>query len=205
MTDRFHASERTPLLPRTPTPSRRHKAYAPPVAPQPASSSWDAHGLARQPRLHELGWLEYHLPDGSVYYVHPARRVTTDVNLRSERYLDAVEAWLDDRRDESLDVGVEAWLREAKGGAAKKGGWSAGKKGAPEVRLERFWVDHHARTVVKDTEEERRTPPPMRGQIRGNGRHSKGKRAASDPVLPQEERTCIVIIIHVTWMLTEMA
>lgn len=134
-----------------------------------------------------------------MYYVHPARRVTTDVSLRSERVLDAVEAWLNDKRDESLDVGVEAWLREAKGGAAKKGGWGAGKKGASEVLLERYWVDHHARTVVKDTAEERRGPPPMRGQLRGNGRHSKGKRAASDPALPQEERTCQPIIIYVTW------
>ncbi|KJA17727.1 hypothetical protein HYPSUDRAFT_146154 [Hypholoma sublateritium FD-334 SS-4] len=37
----------------------------------------------------------------------------------------------------------------------------------------------------------------MRGQVRGNGRHSKGKRAVSDPALPQEERACLPTIIHV--------
>ena len=35
------------------------------------------HHSGAHPRLHTLGWLEYHLPDGTVYYVHPTSRVTT--------------------------------------------------------------------------------------------------------------------------------
>ena len=48
------------------------------------------------PRLHDLGWLEYHLPDGSFYYVHPTRKVTTDVNLRDEKVLSEVTVYLED-------------------------------------------------------------------------------------------------------------
>ncbi|TEB32086.1 hypothetical protein FA13DRAFT_284021 [Coprinellus micaceus] len=55
----------------------------------------EGYGPNVNPKLHDLGWVEYHLPDGTSYYVHPTLRVTTDVNLRSERLLDDVTDWLD--------------------------------------------------------------------------------------------------------------
>ena len=95
------------------------------------------------PTLHTLGWLEYHLLDGSVYYVHPASRVTTEIDLRSERMLIDVERFLAGySKDQSssamegtLTPGVEIWLRDV--GTAKSG-----------LVLERWWVDHRSRTVV---------------------------------------------------------
>ena len=114
-----------PLLSRPGTPSE-HK-------PLP-----DAH-----PRLHTLCWLEYHLPDGTVYCVHPMNRVTTEINLRRERKLTDVELFLADcSKDQSgsamegrLTFSGEIWLRDV--GTAKSG-----------LVLERWWVDHRLRTVV---------------------------------------------------------
>ncbi|KAF8967511.1 hypothetical protein BDZ97DRAFT_1755936 [Flammula alnicola] len=195
----LETDERIPLLARPTTPNKRPNSYLQPArVPTPtnqasvsplASSSWNPHGVSNQPRLHELGWLEYHLPDGTIYYVHPTRRVTTDVNLRLERVLTAVEAWMDERRDETLDVGVEAWLREVKDG--KKGGAKAGgrggKKGDVVIYFERYWVDHHARTVVKDDEEDRRVIGYVRGHIHGHGGHGKGKKQAGASAPKNEE------------------
>jgi len=53
------------------------------------ANSWhrhhhDHHHPGAHPRLHTLGWLEYHLPDGTVYYVHPTSRVTTEINEKRE-------------------------------------------------------------------------------------------------------------------------
>ena len=95
------------------------------------------------PTLHTLGWLEYHLSDGTVYYVHPANRVTTEIDLRSERMLIDVERFLADySKDQSssamegtLTSGGEIWLRDV--GTAKSG-----------LVLERWLVDHRSRTVV---------------------------------------------------------
>ena len=145
------------------------------------------------PRLHDLGWLEYHLPDGSVYYVHPTRRVTTDLNLRIERILFAVDGWMEERKDETLDVSVEGWLREADGKkhVQKKasGGWWGGKNKAEEViYFERFWVDHHARSVVKDGDEGRKAISYARGHGHGYGGHGKGKKPSSPPQKSTEDR-----------------
>jgi hypothetical protein len=65
-----------------------------PVVYRPSNSGIGA--MLPPPRLHELGWLEYHLPDGSFYYVHPTRKVTTDVNLRDEKVLSEVTVYLED-------------------------------------------------------------------------------------------------------------
>ncbi|CAA7259460.1 unnamed protein product [Cyclocybe aegerita] len=158
--------------------SSTHHVTISPLAPSP---SWTPHGISH-PRLHELGWLEYHLPDGTVYYVHPTRRITTDINLRSERLLDAVSSWLDERRDESPNIGVECWLKEVKDPKkGSKGGWGrkSGKDEAPVV-LERYLVDHHVRTVVKDDEEERSLVGFGRNHAysNGHGGHGKGKKQA---------------------------
>ncbi|KAJ3505857.1 hypothetical protein NLJ89_g7196 [Agrocybe chaxingu] len=159
--------------------SSTHHVLISPLAPSP--SSWTTYGNSH-PRLHELGWLEYHLPDGTVYYVHPTRRITTDINLRSERLLDAVSSWLDERRDESPNVGVECWLKEVKDPKkASKSGWGrkSGNSEAPVV-LERYLVDHHVRTVVKDDEEERSLVGFGRNHAysNGHGGHGKGKKQA---------------------------
>jgi hypothetical protein len=95
------------------------------------------------PRLHTLGWLEYHLPDGTVYYVHPTAKVTTEINLRSERMLTGVERFLADYSEDqsgsamegTLDFCSEIWLRDV--GTVRTG-----------LVLERWWVDHRLRTVV---------------------------------------------------------
>ena len=109
------------------------------------SDSWHPHpAAAAHPRLYTLGWQEYHLTDGTVYYVHPTNKVTTDINLRSERMLTGVERFLDDcsSKDQSgsamegtLDPGDEIWLRDV--GTAKSG-----------LVLERWWVYHQSRKVV---------------------------------------------------------
>lgn len=126
----------------------------------------------------------------SVYYAHPARRTTTAGELRSPRVLAAVEAWLTTRGDESRDVDVEAWLRVSVGlGKGRRGG-RGGKKGAEEdVEVERYWVDHHARTVVKDTEQSRAVGY-VRGHIRGHGGHN-GKAVAGE----QEDRMCSIVLV----------
>lgn len=150
-------------------------------------------------KLHELGWLEYALPDGTVYYVHPTRKITTDAGLRVDYVLDAVEVWCERHSDEARDVGVECWLREvdpkeaAKKAAAAKGKSSAAKgkakKGeSPPVFFERYWVDHHARTVVKAEDDERKVIGYTRGHVNGHGAHGKGKQISSHVSKADEDR-----------------
>jgi hypothetical protein len=106
------------------------------------ANSWNPHP-GSHPRLHTLGWLEYYLSDGAVYYVHPTTRVTTEINLRSERMLNGVERFLEDHgkdhpgsaMDGTAATGGEVWLRDV--GSAKSG-----------MILQRWWVDHRVRTVV---------------------------------------------------------
>ncbi|KAF8633517.1 hypothetical protein AX17_004430 [Amanita inopinata Kibby_2008] len=94
-------------------------------------------------RLRELGWIEFHLPDASVYYVHPAQRIVADVELRSERLLDAVMKHLSSEQHErSVEAApgggtAELWLRDG----------GNGKRGFVPVR---WWVDHEERTVMVD-------------------------------------------------------
>ena len=107
-----------------------------------SANFWHPHADG-YPTLHTLGWLEYHLSDGTVYYVHPTNRVTTEIDLRSERMLTNVERFLADyskdhsgsTMEETLASGGEIWLRDV--GTAKSG-----------LVLEKWWVDHRSRTVV---------------------------------------------------------
>ncbi|KAH6908970.1 hypothetical protein BKA70DRAFT_1222523 [Coprinopsis sp. MPI-PUGE-AT-0042] len=126
-------------------------------------------------RLQELGWLEYHLPDGSFYYLHPARKIVTDLNLRLEKVLADVSSWVEmemgnggfgstSRYPGSTNhgngqaghgkavetPGVEVWLRDAE---SKK------KRRFKPVKC---YVDHHARTVIVD-----------RGHHGGRAKHHK--------------------------------
>lgn len=97
-------------------------------------SSWTPQAVTSIPRLHDLGWIEYHLPDGTFYYVHPTRRVTTDVNLRVERILNGVTAFLENLKD-NVPTGCEMWLRAGRDS----------KKGFVPVRS---WVNHQTRSVI---------------------------------------------------------
>ena len=106
------------------------------------ADSWHPHPAAH-PRLHILGWREHCLPDGTVYYVHPTNRVTTEINLRNERMLTSVERFLADYSDDQSSSamegtpasGGEIWLRDV--GTANSG-----------LVLEKWWVDHQLRKVV---------------------------------------------------------
>lgn len=111
-------------------------------------------------RLHTLGnWIKYLLPDGTVYYVHPKSRVTTEINLKSERMLTEVERFLVDHDKDHSGAGNametgEMWLRDV--GTAKSG-----------MLLERWWVDHTAKTVVSVGDE--RWKGPEMGKAKKGG------------------------------------
>ena len=67
------------------------------VSPQsgmPTSSVWPTQASGSGLHLHDLRWIEYQPPDGTVYYVHPTRRVTTDVDLRIDSVLDIVMEYI---------------------------------------------------------------------------------------------------------------
>ena len=138
-----HYKPKSYLRPSTHPHSHNIVSVSPPVSQSTTSNghadSWSPrHGS--HSRLHTLGWIEYHLRDGTVYYVHPTSRVTTEINLRSERMLTSVEKFLADHDKDPSVAGVnvefgEIWLRDV--GTAKSG-----------MVLEKWWVDHMARTVV---------------------------------------------------------
>lgn len=90
--------------------------------------------------LNSLGWAQQVLPDGSVYYVHSTLHVTTDINLRKQKNLYAVAAFVE--QDEDLKQGrgnaqdLELWLRP---GTASKG---------QQPKLEGRWVDHGSARIA---------------------------------------------------------
>jgi len=141
----FYSSERSPLLPNkkqngngisgihthghasyVATPAN-HSSISPIVFGNTSSSPWN-NLESHEPKLHEYGWLESRLPDGTTYYVHPTRRLTTDADLRSERVLMAIEKWVEEKDGnaggfdgdgldglsggKAVNVGMEGWLKE---------------------------------------------------------------------------------------------
>ncbi|KAF8886981.1 hypothetical protein BD779DRAFT_544735 [Infundibulicybe gibba] len=84
--------------------------------------------------FHAHGWVEYLLPDESLYYVHPVYQVVTDVDLGGERLLDTMTAYLEDHSDVILP-GQELWLRDV---GSCEGGF---------IPL-RWLVDHQKQTVA---------------------------------------------------------
>ncbi|KAG6901291.1 hypothetical protein C0995_014035 [Termitomyces sp. Mi166 len=123
MTGYYDTDERLPLLPQAS--SSKVTSYLQPsaashnivnVSPQsgvPPASTWSTQATHQGPRLSDFGWIEYRLPDGTVYYVHPTRRVTADIDLRDDRRLDAINAYFE-RHGEgaSAPAGLELWFRE---------------------------------------------------------------------------------------------
>lgn len=75
-----------------------------------------------------------------MYYVHPTRRVTTDVDLRTDSILDIVTAYLERQKDGSVPQGTELWVREVQKSRSKHG----------LLVPMRWWVDHRKRLVQLD-------------------------------------------------------
>ncbi|KAF8076962.1 hypothetical protein FPV67DRAFT_1715819 [Lyophyllum atratum] len=122
---------------------------APALAVSTSSAQWPLQHTPTGPRLHDLGWLEYQLPDGTVYYVHPTRRVTADLDLREERTLEALSAYFEDHKDcGGAPQGMELWLRESV--VIKGSGSGSKKKGKGRFEPARFWVNHKQRMVSVD-------------------------------------------------------
>lgn len=118
------------------------KAVAFPVGPNHALWPTPAQSLS------VLGWSEFLLPDGSVYYVNRGMRITTDIDLRNARMLEGITEYLDRKLPEEIMLpphGWELWLRNA----------GSGKHGFAPARS---WVNHAARLLSH-------TPPPtMNGE-----------------------------------------
>ena len=152
------------------------------------ANSWHPYPAAH-PRFHTLGWLEYHLPDGSVYYVRETNKVTTEINLGNERMLADVERFLADySKDQSgsameatLDSGGEIWLRDV--GTAEIG-----------LVLEKWWVDHRLRTVVISGDENEHAR-------KGSG---KGKAKKGGTIFLEEDREFLFSYCCVYDMFTEL-
>jgi hypothetical protein len=98
----------------------------------------DAAHLGSTSVRQSLGWFDYCLPDGTVYYVHPTLGITTDIDLRNQRKLQAVSTYLEDDEGLGTSKGVgndlEIWLSDAT---------VLGEVFKPLRRL----VDHKARSV----------------------------------------------------------
>lgn len=144
-------SETRPLLsrPRTPPHSYGNHPHLNLSAEPPSSSSAFSGGhSSTASRLHQLGWIEYVLPDASVYYVHPTLRITTDINLRNVKKLEAVVAYLaypnTTTKDSSPAMGSELWLREIEPTKSKR------SKAREVFAPVRCWVDHKRRSVSFD-------------------------------------------------------
>ena len=189
-------SERIPLLPTAPDRylhTYGHNSQATTaenrVSPVVGPSTWT--NGSTQPRLLDLGWVEYSLPDGTTYYSHLTKRLTTDLDLRSERILHAVTLWVEDRESESIGVDLEGWLKESSKKAKKSSGWGSkkNKKEEDPVFLERYWVDHHQRTVSKEDGEDGKNAGYGRNYAYTNGHAGKGKKHAnSKPKVSEEDR-----------------
>ncbi|KAJ4490026.1 hypothetical protein J3R30DRAFT_3653508 [Lentinula aciculospora] len=127
------------------------------------------------PRLHHLGWIEYALPDSTVYYSHPTLRVTTDIDLRSITKLDAVTTYLEHRRvhdGAGTPPGFELWLREGNLTEGKSIRKKRGLGKTKEFVPVRYWVDHKKRLVTTD--------PIWDAQGDGSGRRHQGGKMMDD-------------------------
>jgi hypothetical protein len=132
--------------------------------------------------LSELGWVEYNLPDGTTYYSHLTRKLTTDLDMRSERILRAVTLWVEERENEGTSADVEGWLVESKDRAAKakkSSGWGRkNKKEEEPVYLEKWHIDHHHRKVTKAIGAGEHGHGQSHAYANGHG-HGKGKMQAT--------------------------
>ncbi|KAH9947203.1 hypothetical protein B0H21DRAFT_692432 [Amylocystis lapponica] len=96
-----------------------------------------------------LGWTEHILPDSSFYYSHSGMRITTDIDLRAPKKLNAITEYIERKRPEEVALppqGWELWLRDA------------GRTKYDFIPL-RNWVNHKARILTLDP------PPSMSGDV----------------------------------------
>ncbi|KAF9254329.1 hypothetical protein L218DRAFT_550583 [Marasmius fiardii PR-910] len=154
---------------------RQHKSHDPDQPPESQSGPL-------QHRLSYLGFIEFPLPDGGVYYIHATRRVVVDADLRKPGKADQINKYLNagfatgvwNQRTGSAEPGWELWLREIRGESDKKKKKDAGKgkkgkkaktKGKGRaidsgdetsqeepIRFEKYWVEHKNRRVFVDPE-----------------------------------------------------
>ncbi|KAG6807740.1 hypothetical protein H0H92_006516, partial [Tricholoma furcatifolium] len=166
-----------PTAPRI-TVSQHGQATPPPMSMPmphvPFPSAWPA-PETHAPRLHDFGWIEYQLPDSTVYYVHPTRRVTADIDLRDERRLEFINGYFESHRDGTgAPAGTELWLLQ-------DGEPNGRKVFRPPVRL---LVNHRQRMVTVD-------------QFASNGRAgSKSKTGVEDDQLDIEYRYWTFVEAH---------
>lgn len=120
------------------------------------------------PSFPSLGWSEHVLPSSSYYYSHAATRTVTDIDLRDEKKLAAVRAYLKSKLSPShgdgnaeqtlrgdsplcIEEGVDLWLRDANPGLQTKA------KSEWEFMPMRNWVLHATRAVTFEPPSERDT------------------------------------------------
>ncbi|KIY67714.1 hypothetical protein CYLTODRAFT_352645 [Cylindrobasidium torrendii FP15055 ss-10] len=99
----------------------------------PAVVLWPTSPPPTSPRLHELGWIEFFLPDNTTYYVHPTLRATTDIDLRNSSKLDVVTSYFGRYKD-GAPSGLELYLCERK---SKR----------RDTALVEWWVDSAKRVI----------------------------------------------------------
>ncbi|KAF8801465.1 hypothetical protein BYT27DRAFT_6794225 [Phlegmacium glaucopus] len=105
-------------------------------------------------KLHTIGWLEYHFPNGNFYYFHPERKLSTEADLTNDTVFNLVEEFWE---QEGVDVGIWSGLRRnSKLGMTSNGFvedeiWlkdiGSSNEGS-NLMFEMWWVDHVARTMV---------------------------------------------------------
>ena len=93
------------------------------------------HQLESGPCLYNLGWMKYKLPDGTVYFTHPNRRITVDVDLLTDNMHKNVTAFSERHNDGSVPLGMELWIRQ-------------GSESNQDFFVPiGYWVDHRRRVV----------------------------------------------------------
>ncbi|KIY49127.1 hypothetical protein FISHEDRAFT_72936 [Fistulina hepatica ATCC 64428] len=100
-----------------------------PLLSAPADPTYSAVTISRTLSPMSQHWIRYVIPDplSTAYYVHPARVVTTDVDVNDQRRLAAVEQFLEKQYHQR--DGLEMWLTA----------------GSTTDTFVMNWVDHHRR------------------------------------------------------------
>ena len=88
--------------------------------------------LESEPCLYNLGWMKHRLPDGTVYFTHPNRRITIDVDLLTDNMHKTITAFPERQNDGD---GMELWIRQ-------------GSESNQDFFVPiGYWVDHKKRVV----------------------------------------------------------
>lgn len=149
------------------------------ISPQePATWASQAPAL---PRLRDLGWLEYFLPDGAVYFIHPTQRIVTEIDLYNSKRLDSVSNFLDRYLSSEVPQGYELWLREN----IPATGAPVSKKGGNVTAL---WINHNKRAVTFTPPSDMPSDRRMRGPVVAEDRRSSSPRAESIAILTRDCR-----------------